>query len=280
MVRLSSTRQLCAQQSATELANATLYGGINYNTSPEEMEIASTHYAQRHLASTRAVVADTLTRAGVSYLPGTKREVEQIGKMLADNKVRVTLYTAEEANEESFKSLSGESPTVLHIATHGFYWTAQTAQQSSWLGERTEAVQDPLTRCGLLLSGANAALRGRGGELPEQVQDGILTAKEIALMDLTGVDLVVLSACETAKGDVESEGVYGLQRAFKQAGVGTIIMSLWTVDDQATQLLMTEFYKIWMLPGMSKRDAFLLAQDAVKKKYPEPKYWAAFVLLD
>jgi hypothetical protein len=117
-------------------------------------------------------------------------------------------------------------------------------------------------------------------ELPEGVQDGILTAKEISLMDLRDAELVVLSACETAKGDITSEGVFGLQRAFKMAGAKTIIMSLWKVDDRATQLLMTEFYTNWITKKQAKRVAFRNAQNIVKKQYSEPSYWAGFVMLD
>ena len=107
-------------------------------------------------------------------------------------------------------------------------------------------------------------------------------------MDLRDCDLVVLSACETAKGDITSEGVFGLQRAFKMAGVQTIIMSLWKVDDNATQMLMTEFYTNWIEKEQSKREAFKNAQNAVRfavdkygdRMYADPVYWAGFIMLD
>ena len=140
---------------------------------------------------------------------------------------------------------------------------------------------DPLNRCGLLFAGANLAFSGNRSELPETVQDGILTAKEVSLLDLRETDLVVLSACETGKGEVTGDGVFGLQRAFKMAGVQTIIMSLWPVDDQATQLLMTEFYNNWIGKRQSKRDAFRNAQNTVRySQYDDPVYWAGFIMLD
>lgn len=139
---------------------------------------------------------------------------------------------------------------------------------------------DPLNRCGLLFAGAQTAWSGHSADLPEGVQDGILTAKEISLLDLRGADLVVLSACETGKGEIIGEGVFGLQRAFKQAGVQTIIMSLWPVNDAATQLLMTEFYHNWITIRQSKREAFRNAQNTVRAKYEEPFYWAGFIMLD
>jgi CHAT domain-containing protein len=131
-----------------------------------------------------------------------------------------------------------------------------------------------------LFAGANAALCGDLSSLEKGAQDGILTAKEISLLHLNDADLVVLSACETAKGDITSEGVFGLQRAFKMAGVQTIIMSLWKVDDEATQLLMTEFYNNWIGKKQSKREAFRNAQNSVRAQHEEPVYWAGFIMLD
>ena len=139
---------------------------------------------------------------------------------------------------------------------------------------------DPLNRCGLLFAGAQTAWSGHSTELPEGVQDGILTAKEISLLDLRDADLVVLSACETGKGEITGEGVFGLQRAFKQAGAQTIIMSLWPINDAATQLLMSEFYRNWITEHQSKREAFRNAQNTVRSQYEEPVYWAGFVMLD
>lgn len=138
---------------------------------------------------------------------------------------------------------------------------------------------DPLNRCGLLFAGANTAWSGRGADLPEGVQDGILTAHEISLMDLRDADIVVLSACNTGHGETTGEGVFGLQRAFKQAGVKTIIMSLWKVDDNATQVMMNWFYTYW-LSGMTKKAAFDKARNELQKIYPQPYYWAGFVMLD
>ena len=112
------------------------------------------------------------------------------------------------------------------------------------------------------------------------MQDGILTGKELSLLDLRETELIVLSACETGKGDITSEGVFGLQRALKMAGVQTIIMSLWKVNDQATQVLMTEFYTNWIDKKQSKREAFKNAQNTIRAQFESPEYWAGFVLLD
>ena len=134
-----------------------------------------------------------------------------------------------------------------------------------------------LKRSGLILAGAQKAWLGE--PIPDDVEDGILLAEEIATMDLTGTDLVVLSACETGLGEITSEGVFGLQRAFKKAGVQTLIMSLWTVEDEATSLFMREFYKQW-LGGKSRHDAFIATQKFMQNKYADPYYWAGFIMLD
>jgi len=136
------------------------------------------------------------------------------------------------------------------------------------------------------MAGANHILEG--DTLPDNVEDGILTAKEIAGVDLHGLDLVVLSACQTGLGDIsQGEGVFGLQRGFKKAGANSILMSLWEVDDKATQILMTQFYKN-LLSGQSKHQSLLNAQKNLREYrnangeqcYNSPKYWAAFILLD
>ena len=139
-----------------------------------------------------------------------------------------------------------------------------------------------LSRSGLFLAGASDYLYG-DLVADNEHEDGILTAKEISRLDLRGLDLVVLSACETGLGDVSGDGVFGLQRGFKKAGAQTLLMSLWKVDDAATELLMTEFYRN-LTDGQSKRDSFLNAQQFLRQynngQYDKPEFWAAFIMLD
>lgn len=278
MIRLSSTRELAIEHAPASSSSAALFGGIYYDVDVSELTAQSESYRHAGVRATRSMVGESM-RAGVRYLPGTKREVEEIQAILQPQKVTTELFSTTVANEEAFKALNGEKRNIIHVATHGFYWSEDKAREQKFFGATSSTI-DPLNRSGLLFAGANLALRGHSDDLPADVQDGILTAKEISLMDLREADMVVLSACETAKGEVTGEGVFGLQRAFKMAGVQTILMSLWPVDDAATQLMMTEFYRRWIGDKESKREAFSHAQNIVKQQYADPKYWAAFILLD
>ncbi len=297
MVRLSSTRELVLHKHEEHKGSATLYGGIQYDVDTTDLLAESRLYEQTPLLASRGIENDTTNRGSVKYLYGTKKEAESIERILSKHNVSATLYTSAAANEESFKTLSGKHQNIIHIGTHGFYWADSTARKQDFFTQRAMSISedkpvqyaiDPLDRCGLLFAGANIALSGHSKDLPDGVQDGILTAKEISLMDLRDCDLVVLSACETAKGDITSEGVFGLQRAFKMAGVQTIIMSLWKVNDDATQMLMTEFYTNWIEKKQSKREAFRNAQNAVRyavdedgdRMFASPYYWAGFIMLD
>lgn len=291
MVRLSSTREIVKKDKSIKHHTATIYGGIFYDVDKTSLLAESRNYDTEDMFASRSISSTLPNRGSVLYLPGTKKEAESIHSLLNSNNITSTLYTASKANEESFKSLSGKHRNILHIGTHGFYWEDSTARKQDYFSQRIQLQMlgdnqlqkpsiDPLIRCGLLFAGSNIALSGHSNDLPEGVQDGILTAKEISLMDLRDADLVVLSACETAKGNITSEGIFGLQRAFKMAGVQTIIMSLWKVNDQATQMLMTEFYTNWISKNQSKREAFKNAQNTVRAKFEEPEYWAGFILLD
>lgn len=139
--------------------------------------------------------------------------------------------------------------------------------------------EDPMKRSGLILAGANHVWKG--GERYEDVEDGILMASEIAQLDLHNTELVVLSACETGLGEIKgNEGVFGLQRAFKMAGVENIIMSLWSIPDKETTEFMVRFYELW-IGGESIRAAFNTTQREMAAKYrDEPYKWAAFVLIE
>jgi len=266
-----------------------LYGDINYNTSLKTLaEKAQTTKSDETMFAYNSVPAlrgGNSLRGEVGHLTGSKREVEAIHKLLPSS----TLLEYNDATEESFKALSGKRVAIIHLSTHGRYYTPDATDlnhKASFIrmGDDSRSVEDKaLTRSCLMMAGANNVL-GDDPETVDGVDDGVLTAKEIAQVDLRGCDLAVLSACETALGDLGSgEGVFGLQRGFKKAGVQTLLMSLWPVDDTATEILMTEFYR-QLVAGKTKRDAFQSAQHHLRTtdggKWNSPQYWASFILLD
>lgn len=293
IIRLSSTRELVINRKKPEFGkNAVLYGGLDYDATIDSLTRKKSLTVLNETFKEHADVRGLGLRGGKEYLEHTKIEVDKIGEELNKAKWACLLDTAALGTEESFKALSGRRINCLHLSTHGFYYTKEEADNAQYsfmlidnqIGTTTE--DKALRRSGLLLSGANHILEG--DTLPDNVEDGILTAKEIADVDLRGLDLVVLSACQTGLGDIsQGEGVFGLQRGFKKAGANTILMSLWEVNDEATQMLMTQFYKN-LVAGMSKRKSLQLAQEYLRayknekgeQCYNEPKYWAAFILLD
>jgi CHAT domain-containing protein len=218
---------------------------------------------------------DERDATGINELPGTRTEVAQVKSILTSRQWDAVDFTDENASEKALKSIG--YPNVLHIATHGFFVDENEASATFKLGTATEyARQNPLLRSGILLSGASNFIQNN---FRLDNENGILTAYEASNLNLDNTDLVVLSACETGKGEVQNgEGVYGLQRAFQTAGAQAIIMSLWKVDDTATQELMTTFYQSWT-NGSSKAEAFRKAQQEIKNKYNYPYYWGAFVMI-
>lgn len=213
----------------------------------------------------------------VSALPGTKVELDAVVRLLKTSGYQVSQYTQKEANEKNLKAIKG--PSLVHIATHG-YFLKDASNDGDVFGVNAEsATNNPLLRSGLILAGAGNALSGKANDDMTSNDNGILTAYEAMNLNLEGTDLVVLSACETGLGDVKSgEGVYGLQRAFQVAGADALIMSLWKVDDAATQMLMTNFYTNWLKLG-NKQKAFKQAQLQLMTKYKDPYYWGAFVMM-
>jgi CHAT domain-containing protein/tetratricopeptide (TPR) repeat protein len=253
--RLSSTRELAKKRETTGQGKVVLYGGIDYSLAqterPEDQPIEMAFRDIPNLRSLRGAMES------IPNLPGSRKEVQDISQLLTASHIPHVTEMDAQATEESFKALTGHKTAIIHFSTHGFYEQPDTTadrnndtaemEMNQLRGQSTEDLS--LSRSGLLMAGAEIALSGE--EMAEGQDDGILTAKEISRLDLRGLDLVVLSACETALGDVSGEGVFGLQRGFKKAGAQTLLMSLWKVDDTATQLLMTEFYRN-LLSGQKK----------------------------
>ena len=285
LFRLSSTRALISQTRLKhKLTKASVFGGLHYDANLPEEQTNNDESKDRKTAENLRGAIDE-----IPYLPHTMIEAEKIASTLQKANIFVHTYTGDEGNERTFSSLERQGNAIIHIATHGFYIPTQ---------EKNIGGQDMLRRlregdtallnewnamqhCGLYMSGAQRILWGEtlAGDV-----DGVLTAHEISQLDLSGLQLLSLSACQTADGDITSDGVFGLQRGFKKAGAKSILMSLWKVDDEATCMLMTDFYRNWIGEGKTKHDALETAKKTVRshkeKGWDNPKYWAAFILLD
>lgn len=286
IVRVSSTSEILRNDKLNKGKESILIGGISYAMDKSDYvnQIGMNLDKRSHRnLSTRGSLDDISVE--------TYNEVKNISTLLKSKGYKTTVLTETRANESNFKSLSGKNINLLHIATHGFYWSDEN--------DKTNVIQkhiknpfisikehEGVSRSGLLLAGAKLTLDDE--KLPESIDDGILTGSEIENMDLSAVDLVVLSACQTGLGLVDTiEGVYGLQRAFKKAGVKSLMMTLWKVDDEASQIFMTEFYRDLVVSN-SKLHALKKAQEYLKTfvsedgdhPYSDPYYWAGFILLD
>jgi CHAT domain-containing protein/tetratricopeptide (TPR) repeat protein len=215
---------------------------------------------------------EELRRAGypMRRLPGTRREGETVASMLG-----VAPLLGADAVEGAVKA--ARSPRVLHLATHGFFRspTSITSRPGSTARLQGPGMENPLLCAGVALAGFNTWFKHN--ELPDNAEDGLLNGEDIAALDLLDTELVVLSACETGLGESFAlEGVVGLRRSLMVAGAATAVMSLWRVDDDVTELLMTCFYRA-LFSGSSRAEALREAKQAVRAQSPHPYYWSAFI---
>ena len=267
--KIASSGSVKTIHKSSQPTTATLFGGINYDT-------------------------DSTTYQGWNYLEGTQSETKKIDKILKKGKVKVNYFTNTSATEEEFKLMASNS-NITHIATHGFFYpnpddielekdTLEVVEDIVFRGgSRGFGVnsfvenKNPLMRSGLVFAGANDVWSKQSKN--DSIEDGVLTAQEVANIDMRKTNLVVMSACETGLGDIKgSEGVYGLQRAFKMAGVDYIIMSLWQVPDKETEEFMTKFYKK-LIKAKDIEGSFAETQKEMRIKY-DPYFWGAFVLIE
>lgn len=251
MVLLGNLKELVKDEIEIAEGTAVFFGNPDFQYSKVESQSDQTR--ERDVRNVRM---DDMKEINFNELPGTKTEIENGSRILTSAGWNIQTFLGNQALENSLKSI--RNPQLLHIATHGFFVEGEGI--------------NPMLRSGLIFSGIKSETDIAG-------EDGVLTAYEASSLTLDSTRLVVLSACETGSGEVRTgEGVYGLQRAFLIAGARNIIMSLWKVDDKATQQLMTLFYE-----NLSKvknvRTAFSAAQKTLRTEYPEPFYWGAFVLI-
>jgi CHAT domain-containing protein len=215
-------------------------------------------------------------------LPGAEAEARSVAKLLGDDTV---LYLGADAREAKLKAV--QSPRVLHLATHGFYYPDQEFSQtnSSAKFDQTRRLpyakgnsdwENPMVRCGIALAGANHAMQITNA----LAEDGLLTGLEASLLDLHRTELVILSACDSGTGEVKiGEGVMSLRRAFLIAGAQSVLASHWNINDKATSQVMTEFMSRWRT-GKPRATAWREAQLSLlrSRDFSNPYYWSAFTL--
>lgn len=238
--RLSSTKELCRNREKSTNKNIALFGNIDYNTT---------------------FVSETKGALSFGQLAYSKEELDGISACVK-GKYKVQRYEDKKATEFAFMKLSDKCPGILHVSSHGAYH-----------GDSKTSADEAMYLSVLALTGAN---------VPQQPSenDGLVRASDVAKMNLRECDLAVLSACQTGLGGLAEDGVFGLQRGFKNAGVHSLLMSLKPVYDESTSKLMITFYQ-GLVNGLTKRGALLNAQKALREAgYSEGKYWAPFILLD
>ena len=277
-----STRQIAlrTKTNPSPTASISLFGDASFSMDSIQLARQKQTRAMSSIATKTAELGAKTSRGGVWIdLPGTAAEVTKINQLFIESGRKTQLFVKEEASEENLKKIANNTSTLVHIATHGFFLPDPATLKPGRInmGNNFDRSPNPLLRSGLVLAGGNYAWSGK--KPIDGIEDGIVTAYEISQLNLSSKDLVVLSACETALGDVKgSEGVFGLQRAFKIAGVKKIIVSLWQVPDRETAELMTSFYGYY-LNGQTIEDAFAHAQADMRQKY-SAYYWAAFVMIE
>lgn len=262
-----STKTVCDRKAqAKAFQSIALFGGMEYEKGDHRSHFSRGNEVNRDIE-----------REGYGYLPASLSEVEKIDDIAGRHGIRSLLHTGADGTEAAVRALSGKETSIIHLATHGFYYNKTEADIEGYTSHIKRS-DNALNRCGIIVSnGQSAWLNGI-----DQYDNGngILLGSEIANLDLSGTDLVVLSACNTGLGDISNEGISGLQQAFKRAGVKTLLLSLKPINDEATMLFMVEFYE-HLFNGESLQSSFNAAQNCLKShpKYSNPDYWAAYILL-
>lgn len=272
---LSTGNMVRKEHDLAPIKSASLYGAVCYSSS----QVAFTkqaNYASSSIDDQRGAIVDEDEAFG--YLPFTLEEVEDVERSLRSRHIETDVFIALDATEHNFRKISKRSPDVIHLSTHGFFlYDDEQVLENKFLARFPSTRYNSLQRCGLAMERANLTWTGLNDRIEEN--DGILTANEVAQLDLDKTRLAVLSACRTAFGHYSRDGVYGIHRGFKQAGVKSILASLWNVNDKSTARLMELFYEKW-LSGIPMQQSLNKAVSELRNEYPSPFYWAPFVLLD
>lgn len=264
MHRLSSSKQLLRPALTNSWKTVALVGGMDYNANIDEIAYYANTY--NYTPYINAANTEKPTFQIWTPLPGALREVEEINNLLTERHIKPFLATHDAATTGAIYFIAQQGYDIVHIATHGYY--GHSDQQA-----------------GLAMAGANTLQLNPNSSYGT----GILTAQELAKLNLQKTQLAVLSACQTGVGEITIEGVSGLQRAFKRAGVRSLLVSLWEVNDAVTATLMTTFYKA-LMAGYPFNEAFVIAIDTVRQSTftingvktsgDDISLYGAFVLID
>jgi len=254
------------------------------NNRQEHIDIALVGDVDYDADTTKA----TARRGSWQHLDNSINEISYIDSLCTSHtSFESHLIARGNASEKAFREYSGHAPDIMHLSTHGFYLDSKEASLHPFYinkGLTNDSVPreyiNPLKRSGIILADANPVWNNEARR--DDKNDGVLTADEIAELNLSGTRLLVLSACETGLGEpTVTEGVSGLQRGFKLSGVESVVMSLWTVNDRASTSFMQEFYSRMLDIGEDRHTAFRNTQIKMRGIYPnKPYYWAPFVMLD
>lgn len=252
--RLSSSRNII-QSSSTKITDYLLVGGLNYeHNGPMSFE----------------------------NIPETREEVYEIAKLLEGSNLKYTILQGTDGTKANIESQLKKNHSVVHLATHSYYWKENKIPNKNIermigiMSNSNHNTDKRLVRSGIVLSSS-----------PKDQEVEILSSYDIAGMNLKDVQLIVLPNCKSGSGDITKDGIIGLQRAFKEAQAGSILMSLWNADDIATRLLMVEFYRNY-LSGKNIHRSLQDAQKYIKnyvdekgnRMFESPYYWAGFIILD
>jgi CHAT domain-containing protein len=207
-------------------------------------------------------------------LPATRKEVTDVSGILQNHGWSTEILGDDSATVEFVRTEIQRHPSVLHFATHAFFSAERGDSGPALVMARMDTA---MRSTGMVLAGANTALDNRDEVTRKQ---SILTSADISAMDLTGTQIVVLSACDTGLSDVLGNGeVFGLRRAFQIAGAHTVLMSMWSVPSAETSELIALFYRGW-LDGIEEHEALRNAQSRIRSRMPAPFFWGAFVLVE
>lgn len=268
IINCISTKVVCDEKriNVPVFPSIALFGGMEFEKGNHTSHFSNENHVERDIE-----------RDGFGFLPATLEEVEAIDSLANCHNVKSYLYTGLNGTESEFRSFSGKVVSIIHLATHGFYYNSTESVSEGYinlLGNEDNA----LNRCGLILADSQDTWKNGIDQFDND--NGILLGSEIANLDFLNTDLVVLAACNTGLGDISNEGISGLQQAFKRAGVHALLLSLKPISDDATKLFMIEFYNhLFAGENLQKSYDAAINRLIAHPLYNDPNYWSSYVLL-